>query len=134
MKEFAYMKALHDRGLSVPRPIDYNRHAVVMELLNNACPLIQVRKLEDPGVVYDECMRLIVNLAEHGLIHGDFNEFNLLIEEDLRVVMIDFPQMVSTSHENAKYYFERDVDCIKAFFAKRFHFESELYPKFEDIR
>lgn len=33
MKEFAYMKALNDRGFPVPRPVDYNRHAVVMELL-----------------------------------------------------------------------------------------------------
>ncbi|CAD5112855.1 DgyrCDS2066 [Dimorphilus gyrociliatus] len=134
MKEYAYMKALHDRGLSVPRPIDFNRHAVVMELLSNCCPLIQVRNLEDPGTVYDECMRLIVSLAEHGLIHGDFNEFNLLLEEDsLKVIMIDFPQMVSTSHENAKFYFDRDVECIRSFFAKRFHFESELYPNFDDI-
>ncbi len=34
MKEFAYMKALYDRGFPVPRPVDFNRHAVVMELLS----------------------------------------------------------------------------------------------------
>uniref|UniRef100_A0A9J8CHH7 non-specific serine/threonine protein kinase n=1 Tax=Cyprinus carpio carpio TaxID=630221 RepID=A0A9J8CHH7_CYPCA len=34
MKEFAYMKALYDRGFPVPKPVDYNRHAVVMELIN----------------------------------------------------------------------------------------------------
>ena len=33
-KEFAYMKALHDRGFPVPRPIDFNRHIVVMELVD----------------------------------------------------------------------------------------------------
>lgn len=33
-REFAYMKALYDRGFSVPRPIDFNRHCVVMELVN----------------------------------------------------------------------------------------------------
>uniref|UniRef100_A0A8C1YPC9 Serine/threonine-protein kinase RIO2 n=1 Tax=Cyprinus carpio TaxID=7962 RepID=A0A8C1YPC9_CYPCA len=38
MKEFAYMKALYDRGFPVPKPVDYNRHAVVMELIN-ALPL-----------------------------------------------------------------------------------------------
>lgn len=31
LKEFAYMKALHDRGYPTPRPIDHNRHCVVME-------------------------------------------------------------------------------------------------------
>lgn len=33
MKEYAYMKALYDRGFPVPKPVDFNRHAVVMELL-----------------------------------------------------------------------------------------------------
>ena len=28
------MKALHDRGFPVPRPIDFNRHIVVMELVD----------------------------------------------------------------------------------------------------
>ena len=34
MKEFAYMKALYDRGFPVPKPVDFNRHCVIMELLS----------------------------------------------------------------------------------------------------
>ncbi len=48
-------------------------------------------------------MALIVRLARAGLIHGDFNEFNILIgRKDGEPVVIDFPQMVSTRHENAE--------------------------------
>jgi RIO kinase 2 len=48
-------------------------------------------------------MELIVRLARSGLIHGDFNEFNILIRvEDDEPVVIDFPQMVSIRHENAE--------------------------------
>ncbi|NXS45978.1 RIOK2 kinase, partial [Balaeniceps rex] len=68
MKEFAYMKALHDRKFPVPEPVDYNRHAVVMELIDGY-PLCQVRQMEDPATVYSELMDLIVKLANHGLIH-----------------------------------------------------------------
>lgn len=32
-REFAYMKALYDRGFPVPKPIEFNRHCVVMELI-----------------------------------------------------------------------------------------------------
>lgn len=32
-REYAYMKALYDRGFPVPKPIDFNRHCVVMELV-----------------------------------------------------------------------------------------------------
>ena len=48
-------------------------------------------------------IKMIVDLARHGLIHGDFNEFNLIFDEATRsFTLIDFPQMVSTSHENAE--------------------------------
>lgn len=133
MKEFAYMKALHDRDFPVPKPVDFNRHAVVMELIDGY-PLCQVHQLEDPASVYSELMDLIVKLASHGLIHGDFNEFNLILDHEDRVTMIDFPQMISTSHANAEWYFDRDVNCIKEFFKKRFSYESELFPTFKDIR
>lgn len=39
----------------------------------------QVSELEDPGAVYRECMRMIAQLASWGLVHCDFNEFNLLV-------------------------------------------------------
>ena len=56
-------------------------------------------------------MDLIVRFARAGLIHGDFNEFNILIRHtDGEPIVIDFPQMVSTSHENAEWYVrERSV-------------------------
>jgi RIO kinase 2 len=32
-KEFAYMTALKNRGFRVPKPIDFNRHCVIMEII-----------------------------------------------------------------------------------------------------
>ena len=50
-------------------------------------------------------MDMIVRFARVGLIHGDFNEFNILIRrESGDPVVIDFPQMVSTSHKDAEWY------------------------------
>ena len=65
-----------------------------------------------PEKVYLAMIDLIVRLAQHGLIHGDFNEFNLMINDDEKLTLIDFPQMVSTTHSNAAYYFDRDVQCV----------------------
>ncbi|XP_014666591.1 PREDICTED: serine/threonine-protein kinase rio2-like [Priapulus caudatus] len=132
VKEFSYMKALYDRGFPVPKPVDFNRHCVIMELLS-AYPMYQVHDVKDVENTYNDLMSLLVKLANHGVIHGDFNEFNIMMDEEDRITMIDFPQMVSTSHENAEWYFDRDVNCIRAFFKKRFSYESELYPKFTDI-
>jgi len=131
-KEYAYMKALYDRGFPVPKPVDVNRHCLVMELLSGH-PMCQVNELTDPGSVYNECMEILVRLGNHGVIHGDFNEFNLMLDSDDKVTMIDFPQMISTSHPNAEMYFDRDVDCIRKFFSKRYDYESECYPTFADL-
>ena len=41
--------------------------------------MLQVHELANPGAVYEECMNLMTRLAQLGLVHCDFNEFNLLV-------------------------------------------------------
>ena len=43
--------------------------------------------------VYITCMELISRLAAKGLVHCDFNEFNLLISDEEELTLIDFPQV-----------------------------------------
>jgi len=131
LKEYAYMKALYDNGFPTPIPIDVNRHCILMSVVNGY-PLSTIKNIAHPGRVYSDLMNLIVKLASYGLIHGDFNEFNIMISDDEKVTLIDFPQMVSTSHQNAEMYFNRDVDCIRVYFSRRYGFESSAYPKFKD--
>src|SRR3569833_134781 len=151
MREFAFMRALRDAGFPVPDPISQSRHTIVMSLVD-ASPLRQIASVPDPASLYADLVALILRLAAHGLIHADFNEFNILIKEEkadpaapepaardaeptgpeedptdqtalkLTPILIDFPQMVSMDHPNAEMYFDRDVACVKRFFEKRFHF------------
>ncbi|XP_017007468.2 uncharacterized protein RIOK2 [Drosophila takahashii] len=131
-REFAYMSALYDRGFPVPKPIDFNRHCVLMDLVKG-WPMTQVQELLDAPQVYDDLMNLIVRLGNSGVIHGDFNEFNLMVTDDGKPILIDFPQMMSTSHENAEFFFDRDVNCVREMFRRKFGYESEDYPKFSDL-
>ncbi|CDJ58435.1 RIO1 family domain-containing protein, putative, partial [Eimeria maxima] len=131
-REFAYLKALHSHGFPVPEPVDTNRHAVLMEYID-AIPLTQVRELGDPLGVLEKLMKLIVRLAHCGLIHGDFNEFNIMISEKGHITMIDLPQMVSIYHPNAALYFDRDVECIKRLFERKFLVDVTEVPQFEDV-
>jgi RIO-like serine/threonine protein kinase len=87
--------------------------------------LAQVRELENPDYVYEQVIRMLVRMAEYGLVHCDLNEFNLMVDEDENVTMIDFPQMVSVSHPNAKMYFERDAQCLRIYFARKFGVSEE---------
>ncbi|KAI3767645.1 hypothetical protein L2E82_17954 [Cichorium intybus] len=113
------MKALQEHGFPVPNAVDCNRHCVIMSLVQGY-PLVQVKQLQNTDTVFEKIIGIIVRLAEHGLIHCDFNEFNIMIDDDEKITIIDFPQMVSVSHRNAEMYFDRDVECIIKFFSKRF--------------
>jgi len=130
IKEFAFMKALHEHGFPTPLPIDSCRHGIVMSLVN-ASPLCQVRELQNAQAVYSDLIDLVVKLAEHGMIHGDFNEFNLMVTEEGEITMIDFPQMVSTSHPHASELFDRDIGCLQDFFNRRFGLTFEGKPDLE---
>ncbi|XP_071710794.1 serine/threonine-protein kinase rio2 [Rutidosis leptorrhynchoides] len=124
LKEFAFMKALQEHGFPVPNAVDCNRHCVIMSLVQGY-PLVQVSQLQNTDTVFEKIIKIIVRLAEHGLIHCDFNEFNIMIDDDEKITIIDFPQMVSVSHRNAEMYFDRDVECIIKFFSKRFNLSFE---------
>lgn len=77
------MRALHAAGFPVPAPVACSRHTVVMSLVRGT-PLYQIRHLgqRHARALYAELMALIVRLAGVGLIHGDFNEFNVMVEEE----------------------------------------------------
>ncbi|XP_028556465.1 LOW QUALITY PROTEIN: serine/threonine-protein kinase rio2-like [Dendrobium catenatum] len=87
LKEFAFMKALGEHEFPVPRAVDCNRHCVVMSLVQGY-PLVQVKQLQNPDEVFERIIGLIVRLAEHGLIHCDFNEFNIMIDDEEKVTLL----------------------------------------------
>lgn len=130
-KEFAYMKALADESFPVPSPIDQNRHAVVMSFVKGR-PLFQLRHLNHPHQALEKLMRLVVRLLRAGIVHGDFNEFNLMLDEEEKITVIDFPQIVASNHPNAEEFFDRDVKSVVEFFRKRLNIEVERFPSFDE--
>lgn len=79
-------------------------------------------------------MDMIEKFASYGLIHSDFNEFNLLIDKNSKIYVIDFPQMVSISHKDADFFLQRDVDCINTLFERKFNFIGSRNPKISEIK
>lgn len=147
-REYEFLRYMYLKGMPVPKPIDNNRHVVVMELIDGR--ILNQFTLESfeaesrdhqVAKLYKELMDLIMRFAnETRLVHGDFNEFNILIKNDtssngdLTPVIIDLPQMIGVDHELAPEQFERDVNCIVDFFNKRFHYQSDYVPTWNDVK
>ena len=53
VKEYAFMKALYDAGFPVPRPVDQNRHCVLMSLAKGI-PLYQLADYSEPEKVSND--------------------------------------------------------------------------------
>ena len=53
----------------------------VLIMFNSLVGAWQIRELGNPGEIYRQCMGMMARLAELGLVHCDFNEFNLLVSD-----------------------------------------------------
>ena len=104
--------------VSVPRPIDHNRHAIVMEKL----PGVELANaaLEDEQVtgVLDLTLGEVAAAYEAGYVHADVSEYNVFVSED-GVALFDWPQAVATDHENAGEFLERDVANIAGYLKRK---------------
>ena len=187
LKEFSFMKALHEVDYPTPEPLGHSRHLVCMSLIRGV-PLYQIKTRWEVSPaqsesIFDQSKGLAHRLAKHGLVHCDLNEFNLMVdlsgiqaelnpgesvgghyvrnsgvqsrgegalsandvmgakvdgtgenivEERAKpkvlledgtpkpvVTLIDFPQMISTGHRNAREMYERDVECLCIFFTRK---------------
>jgi len=133
LKEFTFLEMLYKSGFPTPTPIDWNRHGIVMSLVDGYT-MCNVKEVENKKKLYEDVLELLIKFAKHGLIHSDFNEFNLMVNDEGKLTVIDFPQMVSTSHPNADDYFNRDLECVLTFFSRRFSYEQDIdLPQLSEI-
>ncbi|EGW33908.1 uncharacterized protein SPAPADRAFT_59283, partial [Spathaspora passalidarum NRRL Y-27907] len=132
-KEYQFMTVLHNNGFSVPTPYDHSRHCILMEWIDGTL-MKHYRDTSTYKKLYSDLMSFIVKLANHGLIHCDFNEFNIIIKNEgsPNFIVIDFPQCVSIEHPDAKAYFDRDVQGIRDFFEKKFKYTPQHDPTMFD--
>lgn len=84
VKEFAFMKALYDVKYPTPTPLAQNRHIIAMSLVRGM-PLYQIYpkqlSVHVAADIYEQAVTLATRLArQHGLVHCDLNEFNLLVD------------------------------------------------------
>jgi len=123
-KEFHYIKLLHNLQFPVPKPLDWNRHCIIMSHIEGLT-LYQLTSGEIETAQAEKLLRAIYNLIMRlgciGLIHGDLNEYNLIVSLDAQSIhLIDFPQVVNINHSNAEFYFQRDVEGVTTFFHRKF--------------
>jgi len=117
-REYDALETLYP-DVSVPQPIDANRHAIVMEKVDGV--ELSRTKLEPEQVlpVLDLVLDEMQTAYREGYVHADMSEYNVFVTSD-GVVVFDWPQAVPTDHENARELLARDVDNIVSYFARKY--------------
>jgi RIO kinase 2 len=117
-KEHEVLEALY-ATVAVPRPIDQNRHAIVMDQMDG---VELSRSRLDPEQVVGVLDLVLAELAAAytaGWVHADLSEYNVFVGAE-GVTVFDWPQAVPTSHENADDLLERDVANILSYFERKY--------------
>ncbi|HON81553.1 MAG TPA: RIO1 family regulatory kinase/ATPase [Methanoregulaceae archaeon] len=115
-REFEALRTLHP-AVSVPLPVDINRHTVVMEYIPGAT--LNRCTLESPKEVLSEILENVRLAYGNGIIHADLSEFNVM-HDGSRVYLIDWPQWVGIDHPNAAELLVRDIGNITRYFTRRY--------------
>ena len=117
-REHRALKTLHMKGISVPEPIGQNRHVIVMEFLEGKV-LQTLKDLPAPAEIFtDGNEEYCRSILEGGLNHGDFSEYNIIIQKDYIPWIFDWPQSMDITHPNAESMILRDIEQVEAYFIK----------------
>jgi len=117
-REYEALETLYP-DVRVPRPVDQNRHAILMEKLEGV--ELSRTKLDPEQVlpVLDLVLTEVAEAHEGGYVHADMSEYNVWVSES-GVTVFDWPQAVRTTHENADELLDRDVSNLLGYFRRKY--------------
>jgi len=124
MHEFTTMRRLYQAGAAVPPVVGAGENAILMGYYGDerrAAPTLNEVGLarKEAAPLFQEALRNIELLLEHGLIHGDLSAYNILYWQG-RIILIDFPQVVDVqTNSNAAAILQRDVTRVCEYFTRQ---------------
>jgi len=125
-KEFQALQLVFSKGVAVPEPIRQNRHVIVMGMIEGG-ELAEWRKISKPERILREILRNIRKAyVKAGVIHADLSEYNIILKPDMHILIIDWPQYVTTEHPNAEQLLARDVQNVLSFFRRKHKLKTKL--------
>ncbi|AJC72588.1 tyrosine-protein kinase [Thermococcus guaymasensis DSM 11113] len=120
----------------VPKPIAWNRHAVVMEFIEGT----ELAELRDDDLTREEAKNILDRVLEEylkivrfGIVHSDLSEFNVVLTGD-DILIIDWAQHITTANPESYELLRRDLQVILNAFRRRWRVEKrfeDVWPEFE---
>jgi RIO kinase 2 len=129
-REFDALKCISDNSGEVPKPIATEYNAVVTEFIEGT--LLNNYDLSDPDKVLNSILgTLRIAYSYCGkMVHGDLSPYNILVDNNENIYIIDWPQWKIDDQILLK----RDLENILYYFYKKYNIKYDFNKIMEYIR
>ena len=110
-REYDFLIKLKSTKMNIATPYFRSMHSIVMDRIDGI-RLIEMKNLENPRQIFYKVFEQIRIAYKENIINSDLSEYNILLDGNNDVWIIDWPQAVSLEHPNAEFLIKRDLRNI----------------------
>ena len=118
-REYDFLVKLNSTKMNIATPYFRSMHSIVMNRINGV-RLIEIRNLEDPREIFYKVFKQIKIAYKENIINGDLSEYNILLDYNNDIFIIDWPQAVTLEHPNAEFLIRRDIHNVIRYFTRKY--------------
>jgi RIO kinase 2 len=118
-REYDFLVKLNSTKMNIATPYFRSMHSIVMNRINGE-RLIEIRNLEDPREIFYKVFKQIKIAYKENIINGDLSEYNILLNDNNDIFIIDWPQAVTLEHPNSEFLIRRDIHNVIRYFTRKY--------------
>jgi RIO kinase 2 len=118
-REYDFLVKLKSTKMNIATPYFRSMHSIVMDRINGL-PLIEIRNLHNPIEIFYKVFEQMKIAYKENIINGDLSEYNILLDENNDIWIIDWPQAVTLEHPNAESLIRRDLYNVIRYFRRKY--------------
>ena len=119
-REYDVLVKLKNTRMNISTPYFRSMHSIVMFRINGK-RLVDYKTLQNPKEIFNKIIEQIRIAYDQNIINGDLSEYNIILDDNDEVWIIDWPQAVTLEHPNSDYLFKRDIHNIISFFKRKYN-------------
>lgn len=118
-REYDFLMKLKQTKMNISTPYFRAMHSIVMHRINGI-RLIDYKHLQNPKEILNKIFDQIKIAYEENIVNGDVSEYNIILDENNNIWIIDWPQAVTLDHPNSNFLIKRDINNVIRFFKRKY--------------
>lgn len=118
-REYDFLVKLKETKMNISTPYFRSMHSIVMYRIKGV-RLVDYKHLPNPKEILKKTFEQIKLAYKENIINGDLSEYNIILDENNEIWIIDWPQAVTLDHPNADFLIKRDIQNVIRFFKRKY--------------